>query len=723
MSGDETRITFCRICEARCGLRVDRRGDRIVRIAPDKANPYTWRDFCAKGRTAAQMLDHPRRVLSPLRRMGDRYEPVSWPEAIEGISADLLRTVERHGRDAIATYSGNPIGFNGANAMFFAAFCDALGSRNRFTVASVDHNNLRAVNLHMYGNAALNWIPDVDQARVQLMIGMNPAVSTYGWIHNVPDGWNRARTAQAGGAELIVVDPVRTATAAAADQHVVVRPGTDWALLAGVLKVIFAEGRERRDAMVPTTGFSAVRSACTELMSLAEIEAVCGVAAADIESLARRFANAPSAFCVAHTGVAHSAAGTVAEWLSHVLNLVTGNVDRPGGRYVQRGYLSGPVPRRHAEVMAAANAAARSRVRGTLPLLGELPLAELADEITTPGPGQVRALIVNSGNPVVAGPEGGRLRQALDSLDVHVVCDLVQRESHAGADWIIPGTHWLERDDLLYFFSTFEERPFVQYGNHVVDPPAGVEEEWVLWRDLAVAMGLPLFGLDDPAAVAAETPPARMRGLVERAGVVDWDDLIAAEHGLEYRAREFGDLATMIGFDDGVVRLAPPSFTAELERLALADPRPRDEGAFVLTNRRSRESMNSWLNELPGLHRRERPDRLEVNAIDAAALGLEDGDAVVVESEVATVEMRVEVSDRIEPGVVVAAHGWGSAVHDVTGAAAPETLGQNRNLLTGAADLDPLSGTPAFSHTAVRLRRATSPQLEEPNAPNTHGNG
>lgn len=357
---------------------------------------------------------------------------------------------------------------------------------------------------------------------------------------------------------------------------------------------------------------------------------------------------------------------------------------------------------------------------------GAHALAELPDEITTPGRGQIKAMLINCGNPVVSGPDGAKLDKALAELDLLVVIDLVQRESHRHAHWLLPAVHWLERNDLLAFTSNMHDQPFVQYGAKVIEPPPDARQEWEIFVDLAIAMGRPLFGakalngfIQATRRVAAVTGrPALAFGphwldrlIVRMSRKVNgrrltWRDLMTHPHGIVLGPREFGHFKDALRTDDKMVHAAPPEFLARAREL-LADPSPRaPEGfPFQLGNRRNRHSMNSWLNELPGLHRSGKRNEVVINTEDAAALGIGGGDRVRVFSSVGEVKLTATLSDRPRRGLVIIDHGWGSRIFDPRGGRAPESFGVNRNLLVDGASLDPLSQTSALSSCYVGLER------------------
>jgi len=230
--------TFCRYCLASCGVEVTVENNRVIRISADKENPHTWQDFCAKGRTANQLVEHPRRILNPMRRVGDTYVEAGWDEAISDIAARMNALIDADGPDAIGAYYGNPSGFSSSNIVFMNAWLDAVGTRNRYAVGSVDQNAWHVVAEAMYGSMLMAPVSDIDNCDYFLLVGTNPAVSAWNWLETVPGGWRRALERKKQGAQIAVVDPLRTETAEKADVHLAVRPGQDWALLLAMVKVI-----------------------------------------------------------------------------------------------------------------------------------------------------------------------------------------------------------------------------------------------------------------------------------------------------------------------------------------------------------------------------------------------------------------------------------------------------------------------------------------------------
>jgi formate dehydrogenase len=618
----KTVHTFCRYCLASCGLEVTVEDNRVTKISPDKQNPHTWQDFCAKGRTANQLVEHPRRILNPMRRVGDTYVEATWDEAIADIAGRMNALIDADGPDAVGIYYGNPSGFSSSNIIFMNGWLDAVGTHNRYFVGSVDQNAMHVVASAMYGSMLMAPVSDIDNCDYFLLVGTNPAVSAWNWLETVPGGWRRALDRQKRGAKIVIVDPVHTESAEHADVHLAVRPGQDWALLLAITKVILDEGLEHKgDSAELATGVGDLRRLVAGA-DLDDLASRCDIARPQIEQVARDFAAARGAMAVTRTGVSLHLAGTVAEWLGHVLNVITGRMDRPGGRRYEPGYVD-------ALRLAAMTKSSphRSRVLGREMVAGAHALSELPDEITTPGRGRIRAMVINSGNPVVSGPDGAKLDKALAELDLLVAIDLVQRESHRHAHWLLPAAHWLERDDLLAFTSNMHDEPYLQFGVKTVEPPPGARQEWRIFTDLAIAMKKPLFGAKGVNGFIKTTRRAarltRRPGLefgphwIDRIMVatgrkfngrrIKWRDVLAHPHGWVLGPREFGHIRDALRTDDKKVHAAPPEFV-ERARELLAEPHPQapDGYPFQLANARNRHAMNSWLNELPVCTRRAR---------------------------------------------------------------------------------------------------------------------
>lgn len=698
-SSEEIKYTYCSICEQTCGLKVTVDGNDILDIEPDKENPYSWRDFCIKGKMADEVRSHPVRIRAPMRRIGSRYVESTYDEALGDIGGKLRQLIAEFGPDSIGIYSGNPAGFGFANSAFQGAFFDAIGSKQRYWVGSIDQNALHYVGEQMYGS---NWASlqlDVDHCRCFLFIGTNPAISGLNWVGKVPDGWRRVLRAVDQGADLIIVDPRRTESAQKATCHIAPLPEQDWALLLAILRIIFDQNWDDTGACEDASGVDDLK-ALAQSADLGHLAKICDVDLGTIEDVARKFASAPTAMCVARTGPALGRQGAVTEWLSHVLNLVTGRIDKRGGRFLPGSLVDlftldeGP----------NAPNCQPSRVRGLRPVAGSYSLAELPGEICVPGEGQIRALFINGGNPVVSGPLGRRLDEALQSLELLVAIDLMQRESHQHAHWIIPGIHFLERNELHVSSCGVCDEPFVQASTACVEPPDGVRHEWEFFRDLANEVGTPLFG----GAIEAH-PDNIAEGILARKSKFTLAEIRQHPHGLKYGDKTYGHLKKALEARGRKIQACPDDLKKQLEKL-LVDAQSCqavDGSKFKMIGRRRLQMMNSWLTETCGAKiRREIGDEIELNARDAERESLKDGDRVLVRSDVGSLEAVVTTSQDVRPGVVVMDHGWGSRLFDPeTKEVHGDTRGVIRNQLVSGDDLDPLTGVPRLNGTPVSIER------------------
>lgn len=715
----KTCHTVCGICEQGCGLTVTTDNNRVLKVEPDKDNPYSWRDYCIKGAKSHLSLRHPDRITTPMKRVGDRYVAASYDEAIADIATRFNRLIDEHGPNAIGSYTGNPNGFNFGSALFHTMLLDAIGTESRFWVGSVDQNALHVASDAMYGNAWVSLQADIDHCDYFLLIGTNPQISTMCWIGYSPDGWKRVLARKAAGAELVVVDPRRTECAAKASRHIAPLPESDWALVLAMIKLILENGWRNPQHADLLEGLDTVR-AIAATADLNQLSACCDVPLSEIETLARDFARAPSAMAIARTGVSQGRNGVLALWLVQVLNYITGRVETEGGLY----YVSGVLDLLDVGDTLFPHSDAISRVRGNKNVAGAHSLAELPEEITTPGPGQIRALIINSGNPVVSGPDGNKLDAALAQLDCLVVIDQFQRESHRHADWLIPGDHFLERTEINPLIQALSPSPRAQLSRAAVSPPTGMRYEWEFLRDLTLAMNKPLIPGKrwlNPL-IAASTrlaawsgkpqltlnPMLMARMLIRDNPQLRWRDIVEAPHGIGDPAQrpEFGRLFGKLREQNRRVDLAPATFVDVLQQ-RLTESTARDPSQpFQLISRRRMKMMNSWSIEtsMDGMHSREMTgSTVEINRQQGETLHLFDGQKVTLRSASGSIEAQLKLSDEVRSGVAVMEHGWGYRTFNPGRGSSRHHGGVNRNLLVSNADVDPLSRVPRLNGTPVSI--------------------
>ncbi|HVQ89761.1 MAG TPA: molybdopterin-dependent oxidoreductase [Mycobacteriales bacterium] len=734
----------CPLCEAMCGLEIELRdGDRPGAVRGDRADVFSAGYLCPKGVSIGKLHDDPERLRAPLLRTGDRWREVSWDEAFGEIERRLPPILAEHGRNAVATYLGNPNVHDLAPTLYLPVLIRALGSDYRFSASTLDQWPKQVSSGLMFGTELSIAIPDVDRTDYLLVLGANPMVSN-GSLFTAPDLPGRLRRLRERGGRLVVVDPRRTRTADVADEHLPIRPGTDALFLAALAHELFDAGLVTLGPAEPhLVGVAEVGRAVAGFAPDKVAEA-CGIDAATIRRVARELAAAPSAAVYGRIGTTTTEFGTVASWLVDVLNTLTGNLDRPGGVLFPLPAAGSPNTAGPAGVGRGIRVpgSRRTRVRGLSSTLGEFPTAVLAEEIDTPGADgtRLRALITVAGNPALSAPNATRLDAALSTLDFMVSVDLYLNETTRHADVILPAPSPLARGHYDLAFTGLAVRNVARWSPSTLPlRPTEQPVSSTLLRLVCVLLGngLTPAALDDTiaaelarrlvadpasrvagrsadellAAVAPRRAEERLLDLMLRAGPygeglgshpdgLSLDVLAAHPHGIDLgplRPRLPGVLRT----PSGKVELAPPQLLADLPRLAGTLGRP-DPG-LLLVGRRDLRSNNSWMHNLEPLVKGRNRCTLQVHPVDADRLRLRAGAPARIESAVGAVEAEVEVTDTVREGVVSLPHGWG---HDRPGtrlATAATRAGVNSNILTDPGPLDPLSGTARLNGIPVTV--------------------
>jgi anaerobic selenocysteine-containing dehydrogenase len=727
---ERTAFRTCPFCEATCGLEVTVRGDTVVKVRGDADDVFSHGFLCPKGVALQDLHEDPDRLRTPLvRDPGGELRPASWDEALGVVADRLPPLLEAHGRDAVAAYIGNPAAHGLAALLYGRALLKALGSRNVYSASTVDQRPKEIAAALMFGTGLTVPIPDVDRTSYLLMLGANPLASN-GSLLTAPDMRGRLRALRARGGRLVVVDPRRSRTAEEADEHHPIRPGTDALLLFALVHVLLAEDLARPLALAD--GVAEVE-ALAQPFTPEAVTAGTGIAAGEIRRMARELAAAEAAAVYGRIGTTTQEFGTLASWLVDVLNVLTGNLDRPGGAMFplaaagQRNASGAPGRGRATQLGRW-----RSRVRGLPESLGELPVAALAEEIGTPGEGQVRALITLAGNPARSTPNSARMERALAGLDLYVALDLYVNESTRHADVILPAPSPLQREHYDLALYQLAIRNVANYSPPVLPLEPGQPDEWeTLLRLAGIAAGQGVMAdvapLDDLvarelarregadveallAAVAPRTGPARLLDILLRCGPYDLTLAVleAAPHGVD-----LGPLAPrlpdVLRTPSGRIELAPEAIVADVPRLRGALAREPADGALVLVGRRQLRSNNSWMHNLPRLASGPERCTLHVHPDDAARLGLADGEPAEVRSRTGTVHAPVEVTDRVMAGVVSLPHGWG---HDAPGARlaiAAERPGVNANELADETLVDAVSGNAVLNGIPVAVAPVRAP--------------
>ncbi|MEU4830575.1 molybdopterin-dependent oxidoreductase [Streptosporangium sp. NPDC023615] len=714
----------CPLCEAVCGLRLtlDDAG-HITSVKGDPDDPFSKGFICPKGASLGRLDEDPDRLRAPMVRTGETWREVSWPEAFRVVEEGLTSVIDTHGRSALAVYVGNPNAHSMAGALYGGSLIRALGTRNVFSASSADQMPKHVSCGLMLGDPMAIPVPDLDRTDHLLMLGANPLESN-GSLCTAPDFPGRLKALRARGGRLVVVDPRRTRTAALGDEHLFVRPGTDAYLLFGIVHTLLAEDLTSID--VEVEGLEEVRRLAADFAPEA-VAPICGVPAGRIAGLARELAAAPTAAVYARIGTCTAEFGTLAQWLVDVVNVLTGNFDRPGGVMFAK-----PATENGRRTRPYATGRWHSRVRNLPEANGELPVATLADEIETPGEGQVRGMVMVAGNPVLSAPGGPRLERAFRDLEFMVCVDPYLNETTRHANVILPPPRTTQSPHYDLSLLSFAVRNYARFSPPVLPlEPGRPSEAEIMARLTMIASGQ---GADaDPAsldelilermlerAVATPGSPVEGRDVAELRASLDGASgaerrldamlrlgpyglslaaLLENPHGVDLGALE-PRLKEILRTASGRVELAPPPLVEDVARLRdrLAVP----PAEMVLIGRRHLRSNNSWLHNVGPLVGGTNRCTLQINPDDVSRLGL-DGHAVV-RSATGELVVPLEPTDTIMPGVVSLPHGWGHAGSSQTVAA--EHAGVNANTLTDDSVVDVPSGNAVFNGVPVTLGRA-----------------
>ncbi|HVV84744.1 MAG TPA: molybdopterin-dependent oxidoreductase [Kofleriaceae bacterium] len=700
----------CNLCEAMCGLDVTVEDGRVTRIAGDHDDPLSRGHLCPKAIGLGELLDDPDRLRHPVRRTAAGWERLAWPAALDLAAARLRAVRDAHGPDAVALYVGNPVVHSHRAALAAELLTLAVGSRNRFDPNSQDSNPRLHACMQVHGDALAMAVPDVDRCDLLIMLGANPAASNGSQV-GLGDARARFRALRERGGRLVLVDPRRSETAAWATEHHFIRPGGDAALLLAMLHVLFAEGRVDLARLArTTTGHDELRDLAARF-SPARVAPAIGVDARTIARLARDLAATPRACVYARVGVCQNELGPIAMWLVEALNVVTGHLDREGGAMF-------PTPA--ADIaglgrLVVGNHAGRwrSRVRGLPELLGALPSAVMAEEMETPGPGRIRALVVLAGNPVLSTPDGPRLARALAGLEAMVAIDYYVNETTRHADVVLPPRHVFETGNYDVLLARFAVRNVARYSPPILATGDDTLDDWTIATELA----LRLRGLDGPVVGRAlrrlaRDLPERVLDLLLRTGPyrLSLAALRAAPHGL--------DLGPLVPSGGRAIRtpghrprLAPPELVAGVAQVDAWLARP--PAPLVLIGRRHLRSNNSWMHNLPSCAKGPDRSRAQLHPDDAARAGVADGEVARLASRTGAVEVAVEVTADVMPGVVSLPHGFGHQPAAGTLRRAGALPGVNANALTDPMLVEPLLGTSILNGVPITVEPRPAPGRED----------
>ncbi len=700
--------SFCRFCHAFCGIDVEIRDGRAIEIRGDRENPMSGGFACIKGRALPEQHNHPDRLTMPLKRKakGEPFESLAIDRAIDEIAARLADIIDRDQPRSVALYAGTAAYQNAIGLPIARAWMAGIQSPSFYTSLTIDQPSKLVAPQH-HGSFA-SGTQSFASSNVWMVFGCNSPVSMYGGISGFPsfNPSHRLREARRRGLDLIVVDPRRSELARVADLHLQVRPGEDSTLLAGMLRILFEEELEDSEFCARhVNGVETLRAATSDF-DLEYVARRCGVSPDLIIEATRRFAKGPRGVASSGTGTSMAPHPNLTEHLIISLNTLCGRYNRAGDEVRNPGTL---MPRLFSEnvtpPMPGYRMGEQSRIRGLGQIAGELPTAALAEEILLPGPGQVRALIVFGGNPVLAFPDQKKTIDALRQLELLVVLDPFLGATAQMADFVIPPTLCLERSDLTSLMDGWYPEAYAMYTPAAVAPPEGVIEEWMFFWELAQRMGTPLNlagGALDPSRRPDSDEVLENLSAFSR---IPLDEIRRHASGALFPPAQ--PVFVEAGDPEANARLevGPEALMLELAEIRRESPvqgggyRPGENFSHRLISRRLREVCNSVGQELPSLQAKRPYNPAFMNPGDLEALGISSGDRAEIESAHGSIIGTVEGADDIPPGVVSMAHAWGQLPDS------PDSRGSSTALLIDTtSDFDPISGIPRMSAIPVNVR-------------------
>jgi anaerobic selenocysteine-containing dehydrogenase len=680
----------CHLCEANCGLLMTIEGREVISVKGDPDNALSRGHICPKATAIADLQNDPDRLRKPLKRTGDVWEEIGWGQAFSEI-AEKARAIIARDTASAALYVGNPNAHNYANILTSGDLKKALKSKTMFSASTLDQMPHQVVNLWLYGHSGMWGVPDIDRTETMIILGGNPMASN-GSTWTVPDFKNRAKALQKRGGQLIVIDPRRSETAKVADRHIFIKPvGDAWFLIA-LLLTLDAEGwvkPGRLSAMM--TGWDEAWQALRHF-DAQNCANRAGVDLSDIRIVAARMAQGPAAL-YGRIGSATQSFGTLASWLIALANVATGQIDREGGIL-----FTLPAVDTVEALGPGAMGRFHSRVSKHPEVLGEFPAACMAEEIETPGGGQIKALFVLAGNPVLSSPNGRRLDAALADLELMVSIDIYRNETARRAHYILPPAGPLEKDHYGMFLLPIAVRNFAKYSPPIFEKDGDTLADWEILRTLAAAI--------EGREPSGPTPPQMLDSMLQSGPYkTSLADLAASPSGIDFGVLKAGMLPDRLRTKDKRMNCAPDAMIADLARLRAEEVRKSDTN-LLLIGRRHVRSNNSWLHNVTRLVKG--PDRctMMINPVDARARNLGDGSIAEVSSRVGMIRVPVEVTDDMMPGTISIPHGWGHDLPGVSLSVAGAHAGVSINDLTDETALDPISGNAALSGVPVAVRPA-----------------
>ncbi|MBT8220933.1 MAG: molybdopterin oxidoreductase family protein [Bacteroidia bacterium] len=698
-----TKYRTCPLCEAMCGLAIEIQDNKVLSIKGDQEDPFSRGHICPKAVGLKDIHEDPDRLKQPVKKTIDGWKEISWEAAFDEVTAKLQNVQAKYGKDAVGVYQGNPSIHNLGTTLTSPGFVRSLQTKNRYSATSVDQLPHHFAGLMMFGHSLLLPIPDIDRTDFWLILGGNPLVSN-GSIMTAPDIAKRMRAISDRGGKVVVIDPRRTETARKADQHHFIKPNTDVWLLLAMTKYILDQDKVNLRHLEPIIDADELAQLKDHLSpySLQLAATKTGIVSQDIQQLFDEFISAKSAVCYGRLGVSVVEFGGLCHWAINLINILTGNLDHPGGAMFTSPAFDIVDKRSKGKVKFNRW---QSRVRGLPEFGGELPSATLAEEILTPGEGQIRAMVTSCGNPVLSTPNGSALDKALESLEFMVSVDIYINETTKHADIILPPATGLEVPHYDVSFHMLAIRNTSKYSAPVFAKEEGAKYDYEIFQALTKRMISNQLPEEETARAnilmqLKATPEMALTFGLNKGGQVNFSELKGNPHGIDLGPL-IPCLTERIMTIDDKLHLTPKLFIDDLERLNKEIANTTD--GMLLIGRRHLRSNNSWMHNSYRLVKGPERCTMLIHPKDAASFGITNGQQVAVQSKVGQVEIAAEISDEIMPGVISIPHGWGHHRPGIQMSIAKEYAGVSVNDLTDHNLVDALTGNAAVNGVPVRL--------------------
>ena len=710
---EQKHYSTCTLCEAMCGIEVttNQANDdpQILSIVGDKANPFSQGHVCPKAKALKDLYDDPDRIREPMKKVDGKWQTISWEEAIDFAARGIHDTQVKYGNNAVATYLGNPNAHNHGSILFGPYFFRALKSFNRFSATSVDQLPHHIVSYKLFGHQNQIPVTDIDSNEYFVIIGGNPLASN-GSIMTVPYVKKRLKAIQQKGGKVVVIDPKKTETADVSSEHLFIKPGTDVLLLLAMLNSLFKQCLAKPGRLIDFAEDLLLVEGYVKDYPAERVAGYTGIDAEQIHRLVKEFSEAKTASCYGRMGASVQRFGTLTQYLITLFNMLTGNLDKRGGMMFTQPAADYLPHSGHGSI-----AKGHTRVRGLPAFAGEYPVSALAEEILTPGEGQIKAVVIGAGNPVLTTPNGQQLDKAFASLDFVVAVDFFINESNRHADVILPPVTALERDHYDIIFHKFAVRNSAKYSPAVFPLSDDKRTDWQIYLSLTQKLEA-LRNASNANQIETKykalwdkTPTGVVDDLLQSGRYANSTYKLSIEklkekpHGIDLGELQ-SDLPDALFTKDKKINLSFEFFMPDIQRVeAFFYSKTDNDSSLLLIGRRHLKSNNSWLHNSKRMVKDTARCTAQIHPDDARSHKIQNGQTIKVRSRVGEINIEAEISEKVMRGVVCIPHGWGHDKEGIQWQHAQSIAGVSCNDLTDEMILDELSGNAVLNGVPVTI--------------------